>query len=62
MVGQSSPVTAGEQNKDREFIMIVGNLDKDGARLINLKNYKDLSEVKGLMAQCMWADDEKIQN
>lgn len=30
--------------------------------MINLKNYKDLSEVKGLMAECMWADDEKIQN
>lgn len=23
--------------------------------LINLKNYKDLNEVKRLMAECMWA-------
>lgn len=30
--------------------------------MINLTNYKDLNEVKRLMAECMWADDERIQN
>jgi ribosomal protein S18 acetylase RimI-like enzyme len=30
--------------------------------VINLKNYEDLSELKLLMAECMWANDEKIDN
>jgi ribosomal protein S18 acetylase RimI-like enzyme len=30
--------------------------------LINLKDYKDLSEVKCLLAECMWPDDERIAN
>ncbi|MGM0883190.1 MAG: GNAT family N-acetyltransferase [Bacillota bacterium] len=30
--------------------------------MINLKDYKDLNEVKRLMAECMWADDERIHS
>lgn len=30
--------------------------------MINLKDYKDLNEVKRLMAECMWVDDERIHN
>ncbi|WP_307555718.1 GNAT family N-acetyltransferase [Paenibacillus sp. V4I5] len=30
--------------------------------LINLKDYKDLSEVKHLLAECMWPDEERISN
>jgi ribosomal protein S18 acetylase RimI-like enzyme len=29
--------------------------------LINLKEFKDRSEVKRLIAQCMWPDDERIE-
>ncbi|QYR19324.1 GNAT family N-acetyltransferase [Paenibacillus sp. sptzw28] len=29
--------------------------------MINLKEFKDRSEVKRLIAQCMWPDDERIE-
>lgn len=30
--------------------------------MINLKHYKDLSEVKCLLAECMWANKERVYN
>jgi RimJ/RimL family protein N-acetyltransferase len=30
--------------------------------LVKLKHYKDLSEVKYLLAECMWPDEERISN
>jgi ribosomal protein S18 acetylase RimI-like enzyme len=30
--------------------------------LINLKHYNDLSEVKRLISECMWADEERVNN
>jgi ribosomal protein S18 acetylase RimI-like enzyme len=33
-----------------------------GYLLIDLKMYKNLNEVKALLGECMWPDDDKIQN
>ena len=30
--------------------------------MISLKDYEDLGELKLLMAECMWANDERIDN